>query len=443
MVSVEAFRVLEQSQVSPPNGSAPPASIPLSFFDIVMSPAGPVRRIFFYDFPHPTAVVVDSVLPRLRSSLSLALQRFYPLAGNLMCSSSPDDRSGIGCADGDSVSFVVVECVGVDFRELSGTRAHSVAELQLLAPRLVWSGAAKPLLAVQVTVFPNHGFAVGASVPHAACDGSSYVHFMNAWASACRTGQLAEPAQSFDRTAVPNPLQLRSVNIFPGFDRCGTDESPTLASDFVSATFCLTQDQLQRLKRSVTAKFDERHGSFHCSTAVVTYAYAWICLVKTFGYAGDKIAHLIFLADYRGRLQPPLPMSYFGNCIVPCFVEVKVSDLVGEDGIVVAAEAIGKAIQGLRDGAALEGVHEWGGRWQFAATQQAMTVAGSSRFRVYDADFGWGRPVKVEMVIQRAGALSLAESRSGDGVEIGLSFDRTEMDLFERHFSAGLKLLSE
>lgn len=68
-----------------------------------------------------------------------------------------------------------------------------------------------------------------------------------------------------------------------------------------------------------------------------------------------------------------------------------------------------------------------------------MAVAGSPRFKAYATDFGWGRPVKVEMVIQGPGSISLAESRDGDGVEIGLAFEQPEMDLFERHFSDGLK----
>ncbi|RZR93735.1 hypothetical protein BHM03_00022296 [Ensete ventricosum] len=443
MESAGEVRVLEQSRIFPTmESAASPPSLPLTFFDVLWSTAGPVRRLFFYDFPHPAAVFTVSVLPKLKSSLSLTLSRFYPLAGNLRCSASHDDVSEIGCTGGESLSFVLAECDS-GFHELSGDYARDLSKLQRLAPRPIWSGAAKPLLAVQVTVFPDQGFTVGVWVHHVACDGSSFMHFVKSWASACRAVGIVEPAAPlFDRTAIPNPLQLRSVNFIPGYESSGTREASTLASNLVTATFALGQDHIQRLKCWVMAKARERNSTFHCSTVVVTYAYVWVCLLKTLGDAGDETAHFTFTADTRARLRSPLPETYFGNCIIPCFVEVKVSDLVGEDGIFAASEAIGKAIEDLKHGA-LKGVHGLCERWYHVTQKLPMTLAGSPKFKVYDTDFGWGRPVKVEMVMQRSRAVWLQDSRRGDGVEIGLSFEQHQMDVFERHFLRGLKLLPE
>ncbi|CAD5174953.1 unnamed protein product [Musa acuminata subsp. malaccensis] len=215
MESAGEVRVLEQSRIFPSMGSAaPPPSLPLTFFDVLWSTSGPFRRLFFYDFPHPAAVFADSVLPKLKSSLSIALARFYPLAGNLRCSSH-DDVSEVGWIEGESVSFVLAECDS-GFHELSRDYARDVSKLQRLAPRPIWSGAAKPLLAVQVTVFLDQGFTIGIWAHHVACDGTSFTRFVKSWASACRAGEIVEPAAPlFDRTAIPNPLQLRSVNFIP------------------------------------------------------------------------------------------------------------------------------------------------------------------------------------------------------------------------------------
>lgn len=42
---------------------------------------------------------------------------------------------------------------------------------------------------------------------------------------------------------------------------------------------------------------------------------------------------------------------------------------------------------------------------------------GSPKFEVYSTNFGCGKPKKVEMVsIDRIGAISISDSRNGDGV---------------------------
>jgi Transferase family len=61
---------------------------------------------------------------------------------------------------------------------------------------------------------------------------------------------------------------------------------------------------------------------------------------------------------------------------------------------------------------------------------QPMSVGGSPRCRVYDVDFGWGQPVKMELpTIQKTpGTVSLAESRDGKGgIEIGVVLPGNEM----------------
>uniref|UniRef100_A0A0E0G6P3 Uncharacterized protein n=1 Tax=Oryza nivara TaxID=4536 RepID=A0A0E0G6P3_ORYNI len=63
-----------------------------------------------------------------------------------------------------------------------------------------------------------------------------------------------------------------------------------------------------------------------------------------------------------------------------------------------------------------------------------FSVAGSTRFRVYDVDFGFGRPAKVEIVsVAKTGAVSAAEDRSGaGGIEVGIALLPERMDTFRR-----------
>lgn len=66
-----------------------------------------------------------------------------------------------------------------------------------------------------------------------------------------------------------------------------------------------------------------------------------------------------------------------------------------------------------------------------------VSVAGSPRYGVYETDFGWGEPVRVELVsIEKTpGTVSLAESPDGDGgVEVGVVLPPHAMEAFASCF---------
>jgi hypothetical protein len=79
----------------------------------------------------------------------------------------------------------------------------------------------------------------------------------------------------------------------------------------------------------------------------------------------------------------------------------------------------------------------------FSAAELPLTVAGSPRFRVYDTDFGFGRPVKVDVVsVVRTGAISVAEARGGGGgVEVGISLPADGMERFRECFADAIAWL--
>ncbi|RWW14602.1 hypothetical protein GW17_00021614 [Ensete ventricosum] len=449
MSSPPQLRLLQTSQVSPPSGTVSESTLPLTFFDVLWLQSGAVERVFFYRLPHSTSYFCASVLPDLKSSLSLALQQFYPLAGKIRRSPELDnDKYEICYVDGDSVSFTVAE-YDADFDEVSGDHARDVGLLLPLLPRLSRSDDdSVAVLALQVTVFPNQGVAVGVAVHHAGCDGSSSMRFMFSWASTCAgprsTAAMVAAPPVFDRSLVSVPRDLYTI-FYRKFSKRAErviHEAPPVAT--VIASFTLKGDHIRRLKELISAEAEAEAtegggASLRCSTIMATYAYVWVCLINARAYGSDRTAHFIFAADCRGRLRPPLPAAYFGNCIGACFVEAKAGELLRENGVVAAAKAIGKTIEAFGDDP-LRGVERWPERIKSIVPQQPLSVAGSPRFRVYDLDFGWGRPKKVVITsIMRSGAMSLAESREEEGgVEIGLVLPKHEMDQFGTCFSDGL-----
>ena len=117
---------------------------------------------------------------------------------------------------------------------------------------------------------------------------------------------------------------------------------------------------------------------------------------------------------------------------------------MGEEGIVVAAEAIGRKIKEL-DGEVLGGAERWILEWEvLIGSEVHVVVLGSPKLDLYEVDFGWGRPRKIEEVSidEMKSGISLTESRDiKGGIEIGLVLPNDQMDVFASLFHGGLKVL--
>ncbi|KAK1353166.1 hypothetical protein POM88_053004 [Heracleum sosnowskyi] len=188
------INVLEHCGVSPPADThVTVTSLPLNFFDLLWLTFHPLGRVIFYDFPYSTSHFIENTVPNLKTSLSLALKHFTPLAGNLI---APRDTNSsteflIRCLDGDSVSVTFAECMD-DPNHFNGNHIRDANMLNAFVPQLppatcvdISGGkfSAAPVFAIQVTVFPKRAICIGIRSAHAVADGSSLFNFARAWAS--------------------------------------------------------------------------------------------------------------------------------------------------------------------------------------------------------------------------------------------------------------------
>ncbi|MQL73858.1 hypothetical protein Taro_006231 [Colocasia esculenta] len=446
-----AITVLEQCRVSPSHdGPFGEVSIPLTFFDVPWLDNHPVQRLFFYRWPGLTTThFAASALPRLKRSLSLALCHYYPLIGRLEPLPRSSKRLHIVCTDADSVTFTVAECVVEDgdyFHHLAGNHPRRVEMFRPLVPGMI---SASALLALQVTVFPGAGVCVGVSIGHAACDGSGFVSFMKAWASACRSEENEAPPAGelpvIDRTLVSDPGGELYTALFDSLKYLAGLSWPAVEGpDVERSTFLLRRAHIEELRRRVSEQRPPAPPVLRYSSFVLTCAYVWVCLLKA-GWppqGEEDAAYLIFTVNCRGRFRPPIPAAYFGNCLGPCTMRARRSDLLGVDGVGLAAEVIAHAVasQGHGD-QLLEWPKECFPQMAVWLRGRPLSISGSPRFGVYGTDFGWGRPAKVEVVgIEKSGAMALAESGEEDGgIEVGLALRSPEMARFTSLFTAGLE----
>jgi hypothetical protein len=436
----------------PPFPSPPETSLPLTFFDVFYVHSPPVQRLFLYRLA-PDADVA-AIISNLRDSLHQALRAFYPLAGRVRLTPGTSDRYEMHYRPGDAVTFTVAECDDADthFHGLTTDEPREVAKIATFVPPLPEGGR---LLAVQATLLPaRRGLAIGVTVHHAACDGSGSTHFLHTWAAACRGGG-AEAPPVIDRTLLPDPRRLYDVFV-QGAPSSQELESVKMSADQLIATFALSKDDLERVKDAVADEATRRGvAPPRCSSLVATFGFVWSCYQRAKegsggGGAGEGPVTCMALAvDHRSRMKPPLPDKYLGNCVGPAFALAPTAELAaaGAGGLFSACAAVASSIdEAVRD-IGTSSMEAWMDRVREVLPMGLLNVSGSPRFRVYDLDFGFGRPAKVDVVpVSRIGAVAVAvaESRGGDGgIEVGVSLPPAAMGSYKKCFADAIAWLHQ
>ncbi|CAA7032888.1 unnamed protein product [Microthlaspi erraticum] len=161
------------------------------------------------------------------------------------------------------------------------------------------------------------------------------------------------------------------------------------------------------------------------------------------GDEGDRLVPFTFVADFRDRLDPPVPVNYYGNCVVPIsFSGDKAKMFSGEDGFVNAVKILSDSVNGLnsRGAESIWELYEEGLKKMELGSTQKLSVSGSNKFGIYGSDFGWGRPVSTENIsISHNVLFSMSERRDEiGGVEIGMCLKKCVMDSFISAFQNGL-----
>ncbi|KAK1256582.1 Malonyl-CoA:anthocyanidin 5-O-glucoside-6''-O-malonyltransferase [Acorus gramineus] len=448
----DSIRVSNTSRVLPVPTSDDyhPPLLSLSFLDAFWTCIGPVQRLLFYRSEAPLASVVLS----LKASLSVTLGTFYPLSGKLALSADSGDLFidyGAGGED-DGVEFTEAK-TDENLERLVTDHAHHWETYKRLMPDMRIERLPAPLLAVKVTGFRG-GFTVGVSVHHVAGDGNSFSRFVKAWAETCRSGGDAvvmREAVTFDRAVVWHP---RNSDICRSYLDVWAPSRPTMTfhtfvkptSEIARRTFIITTKMIQSLKRIATET--SRNGDSTQtkkkppSTFVAVAAHAWTCITRARA-TEDGVSTMFFMADCRSRVDPPIPQGFFGNCVKVCNTKSNVADLsVGEGhGFRFACDAIERTIK-EETSEPFRGCEEWVQRLLAGLPDHGRIVnfAGSHRFGFYKADFGWGRPSRVEFVsMPNEGAVVMNDARDDEGgVQLSLTLPPHDMEVFATMFLDGM-----
>ncbi|KAK6119407.1 hypothetical protein DH2020_046851 [Rehmannia glutinosa] len=459
-VNPKSATILDHCFVAPPpdGGAVAEQTLPLTFFDIGWIHFHPIQRLLFYQFPCSNKHFLEILVPSFKKSLSQTLKHFLPLSGNLIYPLSPSGWPEIRYSPGNSVSVIIAESNEAhDFNYLTGNHPREADEFYAFSPNLPPPRDEPgfkiiPLLAVQITLFPGAGICIGFNNNHTVGDASSIVGFIKAWSSISKLGSADEFLSAthsfpvYDRSVVKDPSGL--ANIYWNQVKQIKIESKPLnfPTNKVRATYILQKNDIQNLRNLIHAK---KPNLIHLSSFTITSAYVWSCLAKSSADSGEEVddnepEYFGFAVDARQRVDPLIPAAYFGNCVGIGVAESTHAELKGDDGFLIAAELIGEVISKKVNNKEefMKDAEEWLSKFGAMVGKRLFSVAGSPKFDLYEADFGWGKPNKYESVsIDRDGSMSLCKSREFEGgLEIGLSFPKKKMDAFAGVFSTGLNI---
>ncbi|KAJ7950693.1 Malonyl-coenzyme:anthocyanin 5-O-glucoside-6'''-O-malonyltransferase [Quillaja saponaria] len=484
------FKVLENYQISPPQGSVPTTTLPdLTFFDYLYLFSSESKHIFLYEFPYPTHHFLETILPCLKQSLSLTLQNFFPFLATLVLPPEPNKPYLHYVANSkSSIPFTVVEST-VDFNHIVSDYPLDIKDMESFAPKkrpaiVLEDGTSNlfPLVAIQVTLISNSGFCIGINYHHVVADGFAFMHFMKSWASVCNrlliTKKISEEEDDDDEgkhyslpifndgamIQDPNGIDLCFLNLMwkpsPFLSKMLERYKPSSSkvmhtnSEF-KATFKLNQVQVDKLKHWVSLKHYESTSSSvalqHLSTFVAASALIWVCWVKSQDTTNiedddDELYHFLLVADCRGRYEfVSIPSTYFGNCVAPAYVTMKKRHLVGENGIVEAAKVIENKLKDLEKNGVMKGSETWPLDFtEKLYTKRGVVATCTPEMGLYETDFGVGRPKKCEFLgLQGGMSFTIFDSKDNNagGVEVGMAFERTKLNNFDALFQQSMKIL--
>nr|XP_043614134.1 stemmadenine O-acetyltransferase-like [Erigeron canadensis] len=372
--------------------------------------------IFFYETKPDS-----NVTTRLKNSLSRALASFYPYAGRV------NGDAFVDCNDeGIPYSEAIVDCSLSDV--LKKCDLNLMRQFVPLTEESVILDHTIPLL-VQVTLFKCGGIAIGACSSHKIGDAANFFTFIREWANASLTD---------------NPILIPEFSISSLFPRIGSLNFNTgfeipVNQKLVRKRFVFSATNISLLKAQIG----------HCSRVQAVSALVWKCAMKSIKKCdiGLKITSSIAmtLVNMRGRMNPPLPETSFGNFVGSFLVDrrlvdynddIELGELVGQlrHGFKEFCDGYMKQVQDSKQGvfAILNYSKMVGEMLQMSGTE-VFTFSSWCGYPLYDIDFGWGMPkwISVTNTPFRNGIMMM-DAKQGNGIEVWANLDEDVMDIFEQ-----------
>jgi shikimate O-hydroxycinnamoyltransferase len=429
----DEVKVVESSMVTP-SGETPRKGLWVSALDLMLVNNGHTPIVYLYR--SDSGAVHDGFfgVARLKVAMANALVAFYPLAGRL--SMDADGRPEIDCADQGALFVVAHSDLTVDdiskFGPSPELRSLFVPRVEDYTPAL--------MCGIQVNFLKCGGVALGTALHHVAIDAVSAFHFMQTWCAFSRgdgdVAGLELPCHDRTLLCARSPPTVHPDALTVMYPKLSPSE---LSVAVVNKIFVISKDQVAALKRACTGGGSAGTGSTFCALS----AHVWRCLCAARRLPLDATTRLTLPANIRRSMRPPLPASYFGNGIIVLGAAGKVRDIIDQPLPSVACR-IRDVIRRMDDElvrSAIDYTEMAGSLPALHADNMPVTdlsVVSWLGMPVYDADFGWGKPLVMHRAVQlRAGVVYLMDD-DGGSVRILMSMEPQILNDLEHLLYANL-----
>ncbi|KAG2329448.1 hypothetical protein Bca4012_020987 [Brassica carinata] len=343
------------------------------------------------------------LISRLKSSLSAALEIYFPFAGRLAKVENPEDNTvsfHVDC-DGSGARFLHAEAESLSVSDLLQPHGVVPGFVKHLFPADGFKncdGVTEPLLAVQVTEMKD-GVFLSYCYNHMVADGVSMWNFLHAWSMICSSGSTS--SSGHHQPLVLKRWFLEGVSYPIHIPVSEAEKAPPPSRELPSEdrVFHFTKKNISDLKAKANSEVGSSDTNISSLQAVT--AHMWRSIIRHSGLMGEGEAHCKVVVDVRQRVNPPLEKDCFGNMVYITKATATVEELLGR-GLGWAALQISKLVSSQTNENCKAFAEDWVRNVRNLKTGVGSRMAGdtvlvssSPRFDVYRNDFGWGKPVAV------------------------------------------------
>ncbi|KAL0682749.1 hypothetical protein Bca4012_049597 [Brassica carinata] len=294
--------------------------IHLTPWDLVFLQSDYTQRGLIFPQPDPET----NIISQLKSSLSLALNIFYPYAGRLVKVENEEDETAlfyIDC-DGSGVKFIHASAVTVSVSDVLEPAVGIVATfLSGFLPVngvKIFEGISEPLLAIQVTELKD-GVFIGYGSNH--MKKFPPLHFRGWFLDG-----IDYPIRIPISETVELPTRVVSSSLLGLQDR----------------VFQFTSRQVSELKAKPNSEVDTDDQNISSLQAVL--AHIWRSIIRNSDLNPEEVIHCKLLVDMRRRLNPPLEKECFGNVVKAAMTTTTVRNMLN-NGLGWTALHINKTVR--------------------------------------------------------------------------------------------------
>lgn len=394
--------VLISSSIVRPVNTSPSGQtkIHLTPFDLTNLHIDYPQRGLLFPKPNPDFHLIS----RLKASLTLALEIYFPLAGRLARVENLEDNTVsffIDC-DGSGARFHHAEAKTISVSDLiqPGGSVPDFTKYFFPADDFKSSdGVTEPLLVVQVTEMKD-GVFISYCYNHLVADGVSMWGFINTWSKICSSGTISghKPLvlKRWFLEGISYPIHIPASEAErPPPSRELSSELP-VTKDWV---FHFTKKNVSDLK--AIANREVGSSDITISSLQAVTAHMWRSIIRHSGLSGEGEARCKVVVDVRRRVNPPLEKDCFGNMIYIQPAIATVEELLNR-GLGWGALQINKLVNSQTNENCKTFAEDWARNVKnlkrgvgSRIVGDSVLVASSPRFEVYNNDFGWGKPVAV------------------------------------------------